>query len=190
MADYLGMRKPRGAWVVTVYGNGPAKAGGIKYGDVIVEFDGHDIKDARDLARVVADTPVGKDVQVVVIRDAGNEKTMTVKISAPATGKLLGAVVVAGTKCDRLYYALGYDNFDAAAAAALQNCAEYGNRSCTPILAIQNNCAAFAVDSTCHARGWATGSEERLAEETALAACAKQGGRDCKLMGETICDKD
>ncbi len=186
IADSLGMRKARGALVRNLYGNGPAKSGGIKVGDVIVEFDGHDIKETRDLVRVVPDTPVGKDVQVVVIR-AGNEETMTVKVRARVVGLLPGAV--AAGKCDRLGYALGYDNFDAAAAAALQDCASNGDRSCKLILTIQNNCASVAVDSTCHARGWANGSESQLAEEQALASCARQGGRDCKVI-QTICDAD
>jgi len=185
IADSLGMRKARGALVVSLYGNGPARSGGIKVGDVIVEFNRRDIKDTGDLARVVAATPVGKDVEVVVIR-AGNEETMTVKVGAQ--GVRLPGALAAGA-CDRVGYALGYDNFDAAAAAALQDCASNGDRSCKLILTIQNNCASVAVDSTCHARGWANGSESQLAEEQALASCARQGGRDCKVI-QTICDAD
>jgi serine protease Do len=44
-----------------------------------VKFDGRDIKDPKDLSRVVADTTVGKDVDVVVIRK-GNEETKKVKL--------------------------------------------------------------------------------------------------------------
>ena len=47
---------------------GPAKPAGIEVGDVIVRFDGRDIKDSRDLPRIVASTPVGKAVDVVVVR--------------------------------------------------------------------------------------------------------------------------
>jgi len=46
---------------------------------VIIKFDGKDIKEMRDLPRVVADTPVGKDVEVVVVRK-GQEITKTVKL--------------------------------------------------------------------------------------------------------------
>jgi membrane-associated protease RseP (regulator of RpoE activity) len=194
IADSLGMRKARGALVDQVYGNGPARAGGIKAFDVIVEFDGHDISDARELSRVVADTPVGKDVQVVVIR-AGHEETMTIKVRAPGTARLPGALA-AGT-CDWSGYALGYDNFDAADAAALEDCARNGDKNCKVILNIQGNCAAFAADGVvdsrgnhiCSARGWANGSEQKQAEETALAACAKQGGRHCQVI-QSICDVD
>jgi hypothetical protein len=105
-------------------------------------------------------------------------------VAASAAGAI--GAVAAGT-CDRLGYALGYDNFDAAAAAAMQVCARNGDRRCKLILTIEGDCAAFAVGGACQARGWATGSERRLAEERALAACAGQGGRDCTVR-RSICD--
>ena len=52
---------------------------GIELGDVIVQFDGKDIKDAKDLPRVVADTPIGKEVPVVVLRK-GKQETRMVKL--------------------------------------------------------------------------------------------------------------
>jgi len=53
---------------------------------VIVQFDGKDIKEMRDLPRVVADTPVGKDVPVVIIRK-GKEDTKTVKLGRLEDGE-------------------------------------------------------------------------------------------------------
>ena len=47
---------------------------------MIVKFDGKDIKEMRDLPRIVADTPVGKDVAVTVIRK-GKEVIKTVKLA-------------------------------------------------------------------------------------------------------------
>jgi len=79
IAESLSIKPPRGALVAGVDGKGPAKPGGIEPGDVVVKFDGHDIKEMRDLPRVVADTPVGKEVDVVVIRK-GKEETHRVKI--------------------------------------------------------------------------------------------------------------
>ena len=38
-------------------------------GDVIVKFDGKEVKESRDLPRLVASMPVGKQVEVVVIRN-------------------------------------------------------------------------------------------------------------------------
>jgi serine protease Do len=79
IAESLGIKPPHGALVAGVDDKGPAKPGGIEPGDVVVKFDGHDIKEMRDLPRVVADTPVGKQVDVVVIRK-GKEETHQVKI--------------------------------------------------------------------------------------------------------------
>jgi serine protease Do len=79
IADTLNLKPARGALVAGVDDRGPAKPGGIEAGDVIIKFDGKDIKEMRDLPRVVADTPVGKDVEVVVVRK-GQEITKTVKL--------------------------------------------------------------------------------------------------------------
>ena len=67
IADSLGVKPPRGALVAGVDDKGPAK-GTIEPGDVIVNFDGKDVKEMRDLPRIVADTPVGKNVAVTIVR--------------------------------------------------------------------------------------------------------------------------
>jgi serine protease Do len=79
IADTLNLKPARGALVAGIDDRGPAKPSGIEAGDVIVKFDGKDIKEMRDLPRVVADTPVGKDVEVVIVRK-GQELTKTVKL--------------------------------------------------------------------------------------------------------------
>jgi serine protease Do len=79
IADSLGMKPARGALVAGVDDKGPAKPAGIEPGDVIVKFDGKDIKEMRDLPKVVAETAVGKDVPVVIIRK-GKEEQKTVKL--------------------------------------------------------------------------------------------------------------
>jgi serine protease Do len=78
-AEALGLGLARGALVAGVDEKGPAKPAGIEVGDVIVKFDGRDIKDSRDLPRVVASTPVGKAVDVVVMRK-GKEQTKAVTL--------------------------------------------------------------------------------------------------------------
>ncbi len=77
IAESLGIKPPRGALVAGVDDKGPAKPAGIVAGDVIIRFDGKDIREVRDLPRIVADTPVGKEVEVVIIRK-GQEETRTV----------------------------------------------------------------------------------------------------------------
>src|SRR5215472_16571581 len=86
IAESLGMKQAHGALVAGVDDKGPAKPAGIEPGDVIVKFDGKDIKEMRDLPRVVADTPVGKQTPVVVIRK-GKEETKTVTLGRLEDGE-------------------------------------------------------------------------------------------------------
>jgi serine protease Do len=79
IAESLSLKPTRGALVAGVDDKGPAKPAGIEAGDVIVKFDGKDIKEMRDLPRIVADTPVGKDVEVLIVRK-GKEEKKTVKL--------------------------------------------------------------------------------------------------------------
>jgi serine protease Do len=58
---------------------GPVDDGSIKAGDVILKFDGKAVNEMRDLPRVVAESPVGKAVDVVVLRD-GKEQTVKVTL--------------------------------------------------------------------------------------------------------------
>ena len=73
IAQSLDVGPPHGALVAGVDPAGPAKPAGIEPGDVVVSFDGHKINEMRDLPRIVADTPVGKKVDVVVIRKGKQE---------------------------------------------------------------------------------------------------------------------
>src|SRR4029450_6826086 len=66
IAESLSVKPARGALVAGIHEKGTAKPAGIEPGDVIVKFDGKDVKEMRDLPKIVADTPVGKDVEVVV----------------------------------------------------------------------------------------------------------------------------
>ena len=73
IAESLSIKPARGALVAGVDDKGPAKPAGIEPGDVVIRFDGKDVKDPKDLSRVVADTAVGKEVDVVVIRKGKEE---------------------------------------------------------------------------------------------------------------------
>src|SRR5207248_656289 len=79
IAESLNIKPARGALIAGVDDKGPAKPAGIEAGDVIVKFDGKDIKEMRDLPRIVADTPVGKDVEVLIVRK-GKEEKKTVRL--------------------------------------------------------------------------------------------------------------
>lgn len=78
-ADALKIGRARGAMVINVDEKGPAKAAGFEREDVIVKFDGKDIRRSNDLPRIVAETPIGKEVEVVLFR-AGKEITRKVTL--------------------------------------------------------------------------------------------------------------
>ena len=69
IAESLGLQESKGALVADVMKDGPAQEAGVKVGDVIVEFDGHPIKDSTELPMLVARVQVGKTVTMKVIRD-------------------------------------------------------------------------------------------------------------------------
>jgi serine protease Do len=79
IAESLNIKPARGALIAGVEDKGPAKPAGIEPGDVVIKFDGHDIKEPKDLSRIVADTAVGKEVDVLIIRK-GQEETHKVTL--------------------------------------------------------------------------------------------------------------
>ncbi|KPF65973.1 serine protease [Bosea sp. AAP35] len=85
-AEALGLGTARGALVAGVDEKGPGKPAGLDVGDVITKFDGKDVKDSRDLPRIVAATPVGKDVPVTIMRK-GKEEVKTVKLGRLEDGE-------------------------------------------------------------------------------------------------------
>jgi len=79
IAESLGLKDPAGAMVASTDEKGPAAAAKIKGGDIILKFNGFDVKEMRTLPRLVAETEIGKQVPVVVWRD-GKEQTLQVTV--------------------------------------------------------------------------------------------------------------
>ncbi len=79
IAESLGLKEPQGALVSDVTPGSPAEKAGIKRGDVIVEFDGHRIKEMPDLPKLVATTPPGKEVKIKIIRER-QQKELKLKV--------------------------------------------------------------------------------------------------------------
>jgi len=79
IAETLGLKQAEGALVASVMDDSPAAKGKIKAGDIIIEFDGKMVKEMRSLPRIVAETEVGKPVEVIVWRD-GKDKELTVSV--------------------------------------------------------------------------------------------------------------
>ena len=69
IADAEKLDKPRGALVVSVADKSPSEKGGILSGDIILEFDGKLINEMKELPLIVAQTKVGKTVEVKVWRN-------------------------------------------------------------------------------------------------------------------------
>ena len=97
IGESLGLERSSGALVANVSKDGPADKAGVKVGDVIIEFDGKEVKDSGDLPIIVARTAVDKKVRMKVLRDkkeialnvaVGELKDEEVVASAPEKGEL------------------------------------------------------------------------------------------------------
>ena len=69
IAELEKLEKPEGALVASVAENSPAAKGGIKAGDIILEFDGSKVDTMRTLPKLVAETKVGKRVELKIWRN-------------------------------------------------------------------------------------------------------------------------
>ena len=87
IAEGLGLPEVKGALVASVAEGGPAAVAGIQQGDVILQFDRKEIRRMRDLPTIVAETPIGKQVEVTLWR-----KGSMVRVNV-AVGKLEEAEV-------------------------------------------------------------------------------------------------
>ncbi len=77
IAEAEELDKPRGALVASVAENSPSEKAGIQAGDIILEFNGVEIKQMKELPAIVARTDVGKNVDVKIWR---NKKEITKKV--------------------------------------------------------------------------------------------------------------
>ncbi len=80
IAETLGVKENTGALVSSVTADGPAAKAGIEAGDVILKFDGKDVSTVRGLPRIVAQTPIGRTVDVELLRK-GQKKSLKVLVA-------------------------------------------------------------------------------------------------------------
>ena len=78
IAEVENLNEPRGALVASVADGSPSEKGGIKSGDIILEFDGKKINEMSELPKIVAETEVGSTVNVKVWR---NKRELIKKIT-------------------------------------------------------------------------------------------------------------
>ncbi len=128
IAESMNLGKPHGALVADVTAAGPAEKAGIQPGDVIIEFNGRPVNSMRDLPKVVAETEIGKQVPVKLLRKgqemnimaevgrledseklASADPTAPAAPAAPAVVTVLGMSVSSMTDELRAKYAIDAD---------------------------------------------------------------------------------
>jgi serine protease Do len=88
IAESLGLKDASGAMVAGITDGGPAEKAKIRAGDIILKFDGQDVKEMHNLPRIVADSDVGKEVPVVLWRDGKEVTVQTTLAERPNDAQL------------------------------------------------------------------------------------------------------
>ena len=86
IAESLGMKNSEGALIAGIINGSPVDDGTIVAGDVVKKFDGREIKEVRDLTRMVAESAVGKKVEIELIRK-GETKVVSVTLGRLEDGE-------------------------------------------------------------------------------------------------------
>ncbi|MDG1995501.1 MAG: Do family serine endopeptidase, partial [Emcibacteraceae bacterium] len=74
IAESLGLENSNGALVNSVEDDSPSSKAGVEFGDIIIEFNGTDIVEMRDLTSVVANTEIGSTADMIVLREGKRKK--------------------------------------------------------------------------------------------------------------------
>ncbi|HOV87104.1 MAG TPA: DegQ family serine endoprotease [Syntrophobacteraceae bacterium] len=80
IASALKLGERKGALVADVFDGSRAERAGIEHGDLIVAYNGKEVKSSQDLATMVASSSVGEEVTVTVLRH-DNEKELRIRIA-------------------------------------------------------------------------------------------------------------
>jgi len=99
--EKFGLKTTEGALIGEITKDSPAEKGGLERGDVIIRFDGKEVEEMNSLPPMVAETAIGKEVEIVVIRK-GKEQRLTVKI-----GELKEEARIAATSIPEIEEAFG-----------------------------------------------------------------------------------
>jgi Do/DeqQ family serine protease len=79
LAKSFGLTTTNGALITEVIKGGPADKAGLKTGDVITALQGRQISDVAELRNAIADTPVGQESTLTILRN-GEARQVTMKI--------------------------------------------------------------------------------------------------------------
>jgi serine protease Do len=88
LAEYYGVPDARGALVTNVVQGDPAEKAGIKPKDIITQVDDQQIENSRELTRMIAATPVGKQVEITILRE-GSTQIFSVEIDKREDKKMI-----------------------------------------------------------------------------------------------------
>jgi serine protease Do len=83
--EQLGLRPDEGVFVAKVEPGAPANRAGVKYGDVILQWNGRPATDPTLLSREIAATEIGSQAKMLLVRDDNGESkqiTLDVKVEA------------------------------------------------------------------------------------------------------------
>lgn len=86
LAKAYGLSTSDGVIVTQVTEDSPGDAAGIEIGDLILRFNDEVVSDTRELSRLVADTEIGVDVPVLIIRE-GERETLSVTLETRDSGR-------------------------------------------------------------------------------------------------------
>ena len=101
IAESLGLHDTRERWWPAWCRGGPAEAAKIRNGDIILKFNGQDVKEMHSLPRIVAETAIGTEVPVMVLaRRQGGDGARPRSASCRTTQKLAAADGKRGGKPD------------------------------------------------------------------------------------------
>jgi serine protease Do len=79
IASSIGLKSDHGAIIADVTNGSPAAKAGVKQGDVILKYNGHDIDKLHDLPLLVAGTPINSKVDMTVWRN-GKEQQLQANV--------------------------------------------------------------------------------------------------------------
>jgi serine protease Do len=105
MTESLGLKKAEGALVAEAQADSPAAKAGIIAGDVIVAVDGRPVKDAHELARMIAPMAPQSTVKLAVVRK-GKEQPVSVTVTDMSNDQQAEANPADGEKADKAHLGL------------------------------------------------------------------------------------
>ncbi|HKL48383.1 MAG TPA: DegQ family serine endoprotease [Desulfuromonadales bacterium] len=89
LAESFGLERATGALVTEVIPGTPAEKAGVMRGDILLRFNGREVRGVRELKLLVASAPAGSEARVEILR-GGERKTLTVEITARQGQKVAG----------------------------------------------------------------------------------------------------